>query len=205
MKDLRLCMRDNCLEFGVDEAGRGKLCCEVVAAAVMIDPEIPLHPYLNDSKKVSPRNRAIVQHWIEENCLFGIGTASASEIDAINIQQATYLAMHRALTNLPVEPDHIVVDGTGFKPFGTIPYTCVPQGDSKYSSVAAASILAKQHNDYLTLELVKKHPYLDEYYGIGQNVGYGSPQHMEGIRVHGSSEFHRMSFAPAKHFRKDSC
>ena len=198
---LLICPNDS-LVFGIDEAGRGSLITCVVAAAVLIDSDIPLHKSLNDSKKVSPRNREIVKDWIEENCLHGIGIASETEIDAMNIRQATFLAMHRAIENVGVSPDHLLIDGDCFKPYklegNVIPHTLVPQGDSKYASIAAASILAKQHRDSLVLQLADENPVLKERYRIDSNMGYGSEFHMTAIRTHGPSRFHRKSFAPSK-------
>ena len=204
MPSLRPFMRADCLELGIDEVARGCLTSEVVSAAVLFDPDLPIHPALNDSKKMTPRNREIVREWIEDNCLYGIGTSTVKEIDELNIQRATYLAMHRAIAAISVDPEHLVVDGTGFDPYFVdgrrVPFTCVPQGDGKFASVAAASVLAKQHRDGLTAELVREHPELEERYSLGRNKGYGSAEHIAGIHAHGPSRFHRMSFAPAKHF-----
>ena len=196
--------RNDCLEIGCDEAGRGCLLGPVVAAAVMIDPEITLHKDLNDSKKVTPTKREFVKEWIEENCLHGIGCASQSEIDDINIRQATFLAMHRAIENIGIEPEHLLIDGDSFKPYKIndkiVPYTMVPKGDSKYASIAAASILAKQHRDAMIFDLVATHPELKDRYHIDQNMGYGSSYHMQSIRENGPSEFHRKSFSPCKEY-----
>lgn len=196
------------LVVGIDEVARGVLLGPVVAAAVLYDGDLPAHCCLNDSKKMTPQNREIVRKWIEANCLFGIGVVDEKTVDRINIQQAAYLAMHKALDQLGVTPDHILVDGSGFLPYRVdgqiVPYSCIPQGDGKFASIAAASVLAKQHHDALIQDLVMEHPELDTRYATGSNMGYGSPVHIEGIQKYGPSPFHRMSFAPAKYWNDGS-
>lgn len=199
------CMRGACLEVGVDEVARGVLVGPVVAAAVLYDPDLPMHPALNDSKRVSPATRETVRKWIEANCIYGIGVVDEKTIDRVNIQQATYTAMHQALQQLGVQPDHIIVDGCAFRPYrdeegAYVPYSCVPQGDGKYASIAAASILAKQHHDALIEQFVVEHPELHDRYDLGRNMGYGSLQHMEGIARYGPSQWHRMTFAPCRNW-----
>ena len=195
-------LRPNCLESGIDEAGRGSLGGPVVAGCVAWDPDTPPHPLLRDSKKMTPKNRAIVREWILDNHLCGVGIATSQEIDATNILKATHLAMHRAILEMGVEPEHLLVDGIGFTPYagddGYIPHTCVIQADGKYASVAAASVLAKEHHDDLIREACEADPTLETRYGLLGNKGYGSAGHMEGLRRYGPSALHRLSFAPCR-------
>ena len=192
----------NCLEIGCDEAGRGSLISCVTAAAVYFDPALEIPPALNDSKKVTVRNRAKLYEWIKANCRYGFGLATEKEIDATNIQQATFLAMHRAIGEVGVRPEHLLIDGDRFAPYShesvVVPYKCVKQGDGKYASIAAASIVAKFCRDKLITDLATDDPSLNEKYGISKNFGYGSKQHMEGVAKYGPSKHHRMSFAPCK-------
>ncbi|NNC82523.1 MAG: ribonuclease HII [Flavobacteriales bacterium] len=178
------------IEAGVDEVGRGCLAGPVVAAAVIL-PNRFRHALLNDSKQVSHLHRQELAAYIEEKALaWCIAEVDNHEIDRINILQATYRAMHKALEGLDIVPEHILVDGNRFLPYGFIPYTCVIKGDSKYKSIAAASILAKVHRDRLMQELHEEHP----SYGWDRNVGYPTRQHREGIASVGPSHYHRMSF-----------
>ncbi|TPE44627.1 ribonuclease HII [Pontibacter mangrovi] len=179
------------LEAGVDEVGRGCLAGPVVAAAVILPPDYR-HPLLNDSKKLTRKLREQLRgEIVSEAVAWAIGEASPEEIDKINILQATYLAMHRALQALPRQPEYLLVDGNRFKPFGQVPHSCMVKGDGKYLSIAAASVLAKTHRDDLMCELAKEHP----YFGWEQNAGYPTQAHRAGIAKYGATLHHRQSFA----------
>ena len=178
------------LEAGLDEVGRGCLAGPVVAAAVILPPDFS-HNLLNDSKQLSAYQR----HKIEEEILtsaiaYAVAEVSHKEIDRINILQASFLAMHHAVDQLTVVPEHLLVDGNRFVPYPMIPHTCIVKGDSLYLSIAAASILAKNHRDRLMEKLAIEYP----HYGWERNVGYPTAQHRKGIQLHGPSPFHRMSF-----------
>lgn len=184
------------LEAGCDEAGRGCLAGPVVAAAVILPPDFH-HPLLNDSKQLSRANRELLRPYIEENALaWAVCFVDAPEIDKINILQASITAMQRALDRLAVEPEHIIVDGNKFREYRTlsgrkIPYHCVVKGDSKYASIAAASILAKTHRDEYMLKLAGEFP----YYDWKSNKGYPTKKHREAILKYGVTPYHRVSFA----------
>jgi len=178
------------IEAGCDEAGRGCLCGPVVAAAVIL-PEDFYHPLLNDSKKISEKNREILREIIMlEAIAWGIGEVSHIEIDAINILNASFLAMHRAIENLKPQPEHLIIDGNRFKPFEKIPHTCIIKGDSKFASIAAASIIAKTTRDNLMKKLHAEYP----QYRWNENKGYATASHREAIIKNGPCEYHRRSF-----------
>ncbi|MDO9512173.1 MAG: ribonuclease HII [Bacteroidales bacterium] len=179
------------IEAGCDEAGRGCLAGPVFAAAVIL-PEGFFHPLLDDSKKMSLKSRELLRPYIEENAVsWGIGMASEHEIDQINILNASILAMHRALDNLNLKPDIILVDGNRFKPYQHIQYECIIKGDGKFMSIAAASVLAKTWRDEHMLALHQKYP----HYGWDRNKGYPTPEHKELIHKQGLSLHHRLSFS----------
>jgi ribonuclease HII len=181
---------DNCIEVGCDEAGRGCLAGPVVAAAVILPPTFQ-HSILNDSKKLSEKIRLLLEPLIKEQAIsFGIGVVSEREIEEINILNASILAMHRAIENLKVVPEHIIVDGNKFKPFGKIPHQCIIMGDSKFLSIAAASVLAKNYRDEIMLKL---HADLPQY-AWDKNKGYPTKTHRKAILTFGPTEFHRMTF-----------
>ena len=174
---------------GVDEAGRGPLAGPVCAAAVILprDAEIP---GLNDSKKLSDKKRRELYPIIKEKALcYGIGFASHEEIDQINILQATYLAMERALSQLTITPQQVLIDGNRAKDFG-LPVRTVVHGDSLSMSIAAASVLAKMTRDDLMLEMAKEYP----QYGFEIHKGYGTKAHYEALRTYGACPIHRNSF-----------
>lgn len=200
---------ENLLEAGIDEVARGCLAGRVYSAAVIWpkefdDPEE--HPILRDSKKLSKKRRELLKDYIEETAIdFAIGWADAKEIDNLNIQNATFLAMHRALKQLNVTPEHLIVDGTYFKPYfekngDVIPHKCIVDGDAKYAPIACASILAKVYHDTYIEELCSMHPNLDERYGWLTNMCYGTQKHMEGIMEYGTTPFHRKTFGICKHY-----
>lgn len=174
---------------GVDEAGRGPLAGPVCAAAVILprDAEIP---GLNDSKKLSDKKRRELFPIIKEKAIcYGIGLASHEEIDEINILQATYLAMERALAQLTVTPQQVLIDGNRTKDFG-LPVKTVVHGDSLSMSIAAASVLAKVTRDDLMLEMANEYP----QYGFEIHKGYGTKAHYEALRTFGVCPIHRNSF-----------
>ncbi len=174
---------------GVDEAGRGPLAGPVCAAAVIL-PANAVIPGLNDSKKLTDRKRRELMPVIKEMALgYGIAFADEKEIDEINILQATYLAMKRAIDMLPIKPDLALVDGNRAGDFG-LPVKTVVKGDSLSASIAAASVLAKVTRDDLMLALAEKYP----QYGFEVHKGYGTKAHYAALTEHGPSEIHRMTF-----------
>ena len=174
---------------GVDEAGRGPLAGPVCAAAVILPMGLEI-PGLTDSKKLTDKKRRELFPVIKEQAIaYGIGLASHEEIDEINILQATYLAMERALAQLSVKPDMVLIDGNRAKDFG-LPVRTVVKGDSLSMNIAAASILAKVTRDDLMVELAEKYP----EYGFEVHKGYGTKAHYEALRAHGASQIHRKTF-----------
>lgn len=178
------------LEAGCDEAGRGCLAGPVVAAAVILPADFH-HPWLNDSKQVGKTQREALRQIIEKEALFwGVGSCSPTEIDKINILNASILAMHRALDNLGTEPHFIAVDGNRFKAYTSIPHKTEVKGDGRFLHIAAASILAKTHRDELMEDLHQAHP----QYGWDRNAGYPTMQHRQAIRDFGITPHHRRTF-----------
>ena len=178
------------LEAGTDEAGRGCLAGPVTAAAVILPPNTNL-PLLNDSKKMTEKQRYALRPEIEKQAIaFAIAHVYQDEIDTINILNASIKAMHLALEQLSPKPMHIAVDGNRFKPFKEIPFDCIIKGDGKYQNIAAASVLAKTYrDDYMTL-LDFKHP----VFGWKKNKGYPTKSHREAIKIFGITKHHRVSF-----------
>ncbi|MFN4146745.1 MAG: ribonuclease HII [Runella sp.] len=178
------------LEAGLDEVGRGCLAGPVVAAAVVLPPDFE-HSWLNDSKQLTKHQRVELQQEIIEKAVsWAIAEASVEEIDEINILNASFLAMHRAIDKLSVRPEHLLIDGNRFTPYPFVSHTCIIKGDAQFLSIAAASVLAKTYRDQLMEEWAKKYP----HYGWEQNVGYPTPVHREGIRQFGACPLHRKSF-----------
>lgn len=174
---------------GVDEAGRGPLAGPVCAAAVILPPHAQI-PGLNDSKKLSDKRRRELFPVIKEQAVaYGIGLASHEEIDRINILQATFLAMERAISQLNIKPELALIDGNREKDFG-LPVKTIVHGDSLSTSIAAASILAKVTRDDLMLQMAEKFP----EYGFDIHKGYGTKAHYEALRTYGPSPIHRMTF-----------
>ena len=197
---------DGKLEAGIDEVARGCLAGRVYAAAV-IWPSEPddSNIILRDSKKLSKKRREFLKDYIEENAIdFSVAYESEKKIDEVNILNATYLAMHKAVSNLNVEPDSLIVDGTAFKPYYNqngelIQHKCFVNGDSKYYSIAAASILAKVYHDDYIEELCEKEPELD-IYGWRTNMCYGTQKHIDAIMDNGISKYHRKTFGRCKKY-----
>ena len=178
------------IEAGCDEAGRGCLAGSVYAAAVIL-PQDYEHPLLNDSKKLTEKQRyALREVVIRDAVAWAVGVVTPEEIDSINILNASFLAMHRALDQLAVRPQAIIVDGNRFKPYSGLPYSTIVKGDGKYLSIAAASILAKTFRDDYMNNLAKEYP----HYGWEKNKGYPTREHREAIREHGISPYHRKSY-----------
>ena len=181
---------DDLIEAGCDEAGRGCLAGSVYAAAVIL-PQNYLHPYLNDSKQLTEKRRMILRKDIEKDAIaWAVGVVLPEEIDQINILKASFLAMHRAIDQLKVRPEALIIDGNRFTPYQNLPYTPIVKGDSKYLSIAAASILAKTYRDEYMEELHSQYP----QYEWSKNKGYPTVAHREAIKKYGTTPFHRMSF-----------
>ena len=181
---------DGLIEAGCDEAGRGCLAGSVYAAAVIL-PQNYSHPYLNDSKQLTEKRRMILRKDIEKDAIaWAVGVVSPEEIDEINILKASFLAMHRAIDQLKVRPEALIIDGNRFTPYQTLPYTPIVKGDSKYLSIAAASILAKTYRDEYMEALHSQYP----QYDWSKNKGYPTVAHREAIKKYGTTPFHRMSF-----------
>ncbi len=178
------------IEAGCDEAGRGCLAGSVYAAAVIL-PRDYQNSFINDSKQLTPSQRFALREKIEKDAVdWAVGIVTAEEIDKINILNASILAMHRALDQLKVRPQAILVDGNRFKPYHFIPYQTIVKGDATYESIAAASILAKTYRDEYMQRLAKEYP----GYGWEHNMGYPTKAHREAIKRLGPTPYHRMSF-----------
>ena len=182
--------KDNEFEAGTDEAGRGCLAGPVTAAAVIL-PSSFTENSLNDSKKLSVVTRNRLRPFIETNAIcFSVAHIQTDVIDDINILNASILAMHKAIKKLSKVPNFIIVDGNRFKPINEIPYECIIKGDTKFQSIAAASILAKTHRDAYMEKIHEEFP----MYNWKQNKGYGTQEHREAIMQYGITQYHRRSF-----------
>ena len=178
------------IEAGCDEAGRGCLAGSVYAAAVILPPDYQ-NAMLNDSKQLTERRRYQLRSEIERDALaWAVGIVTPEEIDRINILNASILAMHRALDQLTLRPEAVIVDGNRFKPYRNLPCTTIVKGDGKYLSIAAASILAKTYRDDYMNQLAEQYP----MYDWQSNKGYPTRKHREAIREHGITPFHRKSY-----------
>lgn len=190
MTDLLPFYKENTIEAGCDEAGRGCLAGPVFAAAVILPPGFYC-PELNDSKKMSNKRRYTVRKIIEEKALaYGVALVNNKDIDTINILNASFRAMNLAIEKLKLQPQHLLIDGNRFKNQTDIPYTCIVKGDSKYMAIAAASVLAKTYRDDYMLAISKEFP----GYGWPENKGYPTAIHIEALRELGPSPYHRKSF-----------
>lgn len=178
------------IEAGCDEAGRGCLAGSVYAAAVIL-PEDYQNELLNDSKQLTERRRYQLREIIERDAVaWAVGIVTPEEIDKINILNASILAMHRALDQLRVRPEAVIVDGNRFKPYQKLPYTTIVKGDGKYLSIAAASILAKTYRDDYMNRLAEEYPQYDWI----SNKGYPTKKHREAIKQYGITPYHRKSY-----------
>lgn len=187
---LKKFLNKNTIEAGCDEAGRGCLAGPVFAAAVILPPDYH-HSLLNDSKKLSEKARDIIRPDIEKNAIsYGVAMVGNEKIDRINILNASILAMHRAVEKLKPAPSFLLIDGNRFKAYGNIPYSCIIKGDSKFASIAAASVLAKTYRDEFMQKISKDFP----EYKWKKNKGYPTAEHRHAILKYGISKFHRKSF-----------
>lgn len=187
---LKSCYFEGKIEAGCDEAGRGCLAGSVYAAAVIFPADYQ-NEELNDSKQLTDKKRHQLREIIERDALaWAVGVVTPEEIDKINILNASFLAMHRALDQLKVRPEAIIVDGNRFKKYGEVPHTCIVKGDAKYLSIAAASILAKTYRDDYMDGLAEEYP----QYDWKSNKGYPTKKHREAIRQYGVTPYHRMSY-----------
>ncbi len=178
------------IEAGCDEAGRGCLAGPVFAAAVIL-PQDFSNDLLNDSKQLTEKQRYLLRPIIEKEALaWAVGVVTAEEIDKINILAASFLAMHRAVDDLKVRPEHLLIDGNRFKPYGNVPFTTIVKGDGKMASIAAASILAKTYRDDFMNKIAAEYPQYDWL----SNKGYPTVKHRNAIKEYGITPYHRKSF-----------
>ena len=178
------------IEAGCDEAGRGCLAGSVYAAAVILPSDYD-NPEFNDSKKLTEKKRYLLREQVQRDAVaWAIGVVTPDEIDKINILNASFLAMHRALDQLKVRPEAVIVDGNRFKPYHDLPYTTIIKGDGRYQAIAAASILAKTYRDDYMAELAIQYP----QYDWQSNKGYPTKKHREAIKNYGITPFHRRSY-----------
>lgn len=187
---LELSLYPDLIEAGCDEAGRGCLAGAVFAAAVIL-PKGFICEKLNDSKQLTEKERYALRPLIEEQALaWAIGIVNQKEIDEINILNASFLAMQRAVASLKTRPQHLLIDGNRFRKYEDIPHTCVVKGDAKLLPIAAASVLAKTYRDDYMLNLHREHP----LYDWDHNKGYPTKKHREAIEKHGVTPYHRLTF-----------
>ena len=187
------------VEAGCDEAGRGCLAGPVVAAAVVLKKDAD-YPELNDSKQLTEKKRMKLRELVMREALsYGIGVVTAQEIDEINILNASFLAMHRALDQLTVRPELLLIDGNRFNPYKKTKHICIVGGDAKYQSIAAASILAKTTRDLMMEQYDEQYP----VYNWKKNKGYPTPQHKQAIADYGTTPLHRMTFNMAIQLKLD--
>lgn len=178
------------IEAGCDEAGRGCLAGPVFAAAVIL-PQDFSNDLLNDSKQLTEKQRYLLRPIIEKEALaWAVGVVSAEEIDKINILAASFLAMHRAVDDLKIRPEHLLIDGNRFKPYANVPFTTIVKGDGKMASIAAASILAKTYRDDFMNKIAVEYPQYDWL----SNKGYPTVKHRNAIKEYGITPYHRKSF-----------
>ena len=181
---------ENLIEAGCDEAGRGCIAGPVVAAAVILPRDMDF-PEFDDSKKLTEKQREKLRVTVLENAAaYGIGIVSAEEIDEINILNASFLAMHRAIDQLKIRPELLLIDGNRFNKYHDIKHQCIVGGDAKYQSIAAASILAKTTRDHIMQDLDNQYP----AYNWKQNKGYPTIEHKNAVAEHGMSPYHRKTF-----------
>ena len=200
---------DEQVEVGLDEAGRGSLWGRLYVGAVIMSPEDEAYfdngaalRLITDSKKLTPRRRAVLNDFIRENAIEAVvAWSEPAEVDALNVLQADMAAMHRALNSMETPFQRILVDGDYWKPWTSgegiiVPAYTIPGGDAKSLTIAAASIMAKEAHDSWVRSQIEADPTLDEKWGLGSNMGYGTVSHMTGLKSWGAHELHRRSFAP---------
>ena len=190
--DLLNFMHPGLIEAGCDEAGRGPLAGPVFAASVILPADFH-HPLLNDSKKMTQKSRELLREVIEKEAVaWAVEKVDVSQIDTMNILNASITGMQRAVRRLKVRPEFLLIDGNRFKPMEGYEYECIVKGDGKYASIAAASVLAKTWRDEYMRELAQQFP----EYGWDKNMGYPTKEHIEAIKTYGYTPHHRMSFHP---------
>lgn len=183
-------LKANLIEAGCDEAGRGCLAGPVYAAAVILPSDFK-NELLNDSKKLTEKQRYALRPIIEQDALaWAVGVVDNNEIDQINILAASIMAMHRAIDGLKLRPEHLIIDGNRFKPYQNIPYTTIVKGDGKMMSIAAASVLAKTYRDDFMNKIAEEYPMYDWL----SNKGYPTKKHRTAIKQYGTTPYHRLSF-----------
>ena len=183
-------LKANLIEAGCDEAGRGCLAGPVYAAAVILPSDFK-NELLNDSKKLTEKQRYALRPIIEQDALaWAVGVVDNNEIDQINILAASIMAMHRAIDGLKLRPEHLIIDGNRFKPYHDIPYTTIVKGDGKMMSIAAASVLAKTYRDDFMNKIAEEYPMYDWL----SNKGYPTKKHRTAIKQYGTTPYHRLSF-----------
>lgn len=209
---LKNCFENNSLiEVGIDEAGRGPLFGRVYAAAVILPKDDSFnHSLMKDSKRFHSETKIMeaYEHVKKHALAYSVQYCDEAIVDKINIRQATLTTMHNCVKELSINPELILVDGNDFKPFvrmngesfQQIKHICIEGGDNKYTAIAAASILAKVERDLYIKQLCKENPQLDEYYGISANKGYGTKKHLDGIKEHGISQFHRKTYGICRQY-----
>lgn len=184
------CLHEELIEAGCDEAGRGALAGPVFAAAVIL-PKGFAHPMLDDSKKLTAKQRDRLRGIIEQEAVaWAVASLDAAEIDRLNILRASITAMHNAISQLSTTPSFLLIDGNRFYNYRDIPHQCIVRGDGKYASIAAASILAKTHRDEYMKSIAAQYP----QYGWDKNMAYPTAAHREAIRKFGTTPYHRMSY-----------
>ena len=189
----------NLVEAGCDEAGRGCLAGPVVAAAVVLRDDAD-YPELNDSKQLTEKKRMKLRELVMQEAIsYGIGIVSPQEIDEINILNASFLAMHRALDQLTLQPELLLIDGNRFNPYKEVKHVCIVGGDAKYQSIAAASILAKTTRDMMMAQYAEQFP----VYNWKKNKGYPTREHKQAIADYGTTPLHRMTFNMAIQLKLD--
>lgn len=201
----------DCVEFGVDEVGRGCLFGPVCVCCVYV-PEnvvIPDNLKIRDSKKTTPKQREKIMEFIKNtpDIKYKVCLIDNNRIDEVNILQATYDGMHKSIREMGIEPEHLVIDGNRFRFYQTeqgeiIPHCCVKQADDKYLHVSIAANIAKYTRDQWIATLCEENPILNEYYSMGSNKGYGTKAHMNGIKEYGITKYHRTSFNPCSNIEK---
>jgi len=190
MANLKSYLNQGVVEAGLDEAGRGCYAGPVVAAFVIL-PSDYKHALLNDSKQLSRQDREDLRKEIEREAIdFAVAEVCNNTIDKINILNASFLAMHKALDRRRINPEYLLIDGNRFRPYEKIPHTCIIEGDGKYFSIAAASILAKTYRDEKMCQLATLFP----HYDWENNMGYGTPKHKAALEKYGLTPYHRRSF-----------
>lgn len=187
---LKRAFQEKLIEAGCDEAGRGPLSGPVLGAAVIL-PNDFYHPDLTDSKKLSEKKLQLLRPIIEQEAIaYGVGIVSPEKIDKINILQASFLAVHRAIEQLNPQPEFVIMDGNKFKQYKGIPFETIVKGDSKFMNIAAASVLAKTYRDEIMIQLHDEFP----HYDWAKNKGYPTKAHRAAIQKYGACKYHRQSF-----------